>query len=119
MKKANLLRVVNEVTLNNGVTYNLNTNEINPDYGYMVAVPGHEVKSSYFDKALLKTYVLANAKVLCRDGHYLGVWQEPDGMYCIDVSRLLENREQAILAGKQARQQAIWDNAKRDEIWIS
>lgn len=113
----NLLKVANEVHLNGGITYNINTQETNPEHGYMVAIEGHEECHPYVDNEVLKGYVNKHSYFLAKDNYYLGIWWDGD-KYVFDVSELFDNLELATVNAMARRQRALWDNANKNEIKI-
>lgn len=115
MKKTNLLNIVNQVNLKGGITYNLETGEVNPVHGYMVAIPGHERTLSHIDKENLAKYIKQNADVLYKEGMYLGIWKDVSG-YVVDTSELIDNKAEAVELGVRREQKAIWDNRNIDQI---
>lgn len=115
--KTNLLKVLNLIRLEGGVSYNLNTGEVNPPDGYMVSLAKHETRVKQIDESELRRYIRAKAHLLAPPNRYLGVWHDGED-YVLDVSELVESREVALLFGKNRKQQAIWDNKHKDEILI-
>jgi len=53
------------------------------------------------------------------DGQYLGVWtDEKDGKEYYDRSVWVAELPEALAVGKEHEQIAIWDNAKRSEVYV-
>lgn len=113
--RVNLLKVINEVALNRGITYNINTGETNPGCGYSVSLPGCEQRVTIFDTDVLQAYCKQNAEALAIPGNYLGVWRH-EGVTVLDISVVIEDKEEAIFKGIRWSQDAIWDNSKKDII---
>lgn len=114
--KTNLLKICNEVALNGGISYNLTTGDVNPDCGYMVSLPSLGVIASYVDEDLLRSFIKTRPAALYGVDRWLGIWRDEDGMFHLDVSVRIEDREQAIEAGKRYNQIAIWDCQRQDII---
>jgi len=116
MKKTNLLKIANEVRLKKGTSYNLVTSEVNPNNGFMVALPGFELKVAEGNLELfIAEYVKQHAYLLSNPERWFGIWFDGTD-YIFDVSELIEDKAEAIEAGILREQIAIWDNASNDEI---
>jgi len=114
--KTNLLKICNEVALNGGISYNLTTGDVNPDCGYMVSLPSLGVIASYVDEDLLRSFIKTRPATLHGPDRWLGIWRDESGMFHLDVSVRIEDREQAIETGKRYNQVAIWDCQAKDII---
>lgn len=115
----NLLKVINEIRLTGGVSYNINTGELNPRFGYMVAIEGHSeiVSPVLMDEETVRRYVLDHANQLAEENAYLGCWFDGTN-FVLDVSNHFESKRDAYYWAIVRKQKAIWDCANRDEIII-
>jgi hypothetical protein len=105
---------VNSIVSNGGATLSLKTGELNPDYGFMVALSGAEEKFPY-DPAKIKQqvrdYTEKHRAELDVDGHYLGAWINSDnGKLYLDISELVMDEEEAQTLSEERRQLAYYDN---------
>lgn len=66
-------------------------------------------------KKKLKEYIKINKDVLSQDGMYLGLWFNEGKLY-LDVPSVIMDKDQAIQAGRDSDQIAIWDIANQMEI---
>ncbi len=113
----NFIKLLSLAESNKGATYNVNTGEINPSVGYMVATEGNEFVSGMLTHDVVKDYVNSHSSALSQPNAYLGIWW--DGMnWVLDVSEIFEEKRNAIFFGIIRKQRAIWDNANKKEIAI-
>ena len=105
----------------NGFSVSLNGSQ--PKAGYMVAVPGHTEQHDASDIAgakgasIIQGYASAHADALAEPGAHIGGWTDPDtSKVVLDVSHNIPNRQQAISAGRQRNQKAIYDVARGKDI---
>lgn len=85
-----------------------------PPSGWMVAVPGHEVKMAYssLNADWINEYKSASREMLNRPGHYWGGWVETSGgvrTVYLDVSRNVPNFDDAVALGRLYQQLAIYN----------
>lgn len=111
------LKLLNEIRLAGGVTYNINTGEMNPREGYMVSLPNHEQTVSILDEETIRTYIQNHLNDLSKDNAYFGCWFDGND-YILDVSENFERKRDAVFYAIVRKQKAIWDCAKRDEIRV-
>ena len=92
---------------------------INPTRGYMVSLKGFEKKlqgSLKVEEVMDYVHSEIDSTGLLNNHHtYLGIWLK-DGIWFLDVSINMDDRDSAIAFGKANEQIAIWDCAKGDEI---
>ena len=108
-----------------GASYNVNTGELNPTTGYMVATKGHEQKFSIpatFEE--FKNYVRVflfdrnTFDVLVdNENAFVGCWKHDNELY-IDVVYNVKEFEEAYSRGFDNEQIAIYDCAKKRDITI-
>ncbi len=66
---------------------------------------------------ILNKFKTDNADLLSKPDHAVGTWKDPDtGKTVLDISRIYPDREQAIAAGKQKNQKAIYNLRTGEEI---
>jgi hypothetical protein len=120
----NFLAVYNSLTQNNGASYNLHTRTLNPDAGYMVAIPGFEkivdipkdlnefqdVVTSYCINREMWDKIISNP-----DNTYLGFWINEGKLY-IDLTENIPAKDSAITIGHERNQIAIYDCYQRHDI---
>jgi len=86
-----------------------------PRYGhddYVVSVSGHERRFSPLPThADIETWVEDNLGPLSVRGHYVGGWASEDNEYCLDISVIVEGREQAVHIGRLNSQESIYHPA--------
>jgi len=106
----NLSKLKQELIQNNGFSYNINTGEFNPDYGYFVSIQGFEATFdlSEFEDKNLKQYIYGNCEQLADHDKWLGGWVENDKVY-LDVSLKTNLLDRAIYLGILNNQKAIYD----------
>lgn len=117
----NLTKVIDETINNGGCSYNVTTGDSNPTYGYMVAIHGAEVSMPMQDlnDQTLANYINFNAVALADPAAFLGTWhdQKTNSIY-LDVSYLIEDKDEAIMMAKLNRQLAIYDNKNKVSIYL-
>ena len=87
-----------------------------PTSGHMVAVPGRStVIQGLPTESHIDEYARRNADVLSQPGAHIGGWHN-EGKTYLDVSHNIHDREQAVAAGRQRNQIAIWDVKHGREI---
>ena len=115
----NLKKVLDEILLEGGVSYNINTGKANPSNGYMVSILGFEEQFNV-DKVsnqTIKAFMLKNMDNLWGETRYLGGWLNNDTVY-LDVSVHFEDLERAIYTGIINNQQCIYDCSDKVHINI-
>lgn len=110
---------LNEVRTNGGGSIHIPSGYVNPKKGYMVSLKGYELKlQDSLSMAAVIDYVDSeiNSTGLLNNHHtYLGIWLK-DGIWFLDVSINMDDKDSAIAFGKANEQIAIWDCALGDEI---
>lgn len=120
----NFISVFDSIKANNGASYNLHTRTLNPDSGYMVAIPGFEqivdipedlnkfqdVVTSYCINRDMWDKIVSNP-----DNIFIGFWIN-DGKLYIDLTENIANEKEAVLTGYARNQIAIYDCANKQDI---
>jgi hypothetical protein len=116
-KLVDLLLITDTIRLTGGVTYNINTQELNPSHGFMVSFENFsEVKQSVTEDDV-RDYIGRHASLLAKENCYFGCWF--DGLnYVFDVSERYERMTDAAFWALVRKQTAIYDCAKKKEIRI-
>ena len=83
--------------------------------GYVVSLPGHERTFGSLEQALKQAaQALEQAAALQAN---VGLWQDQDtGLWYLDYSRVITDRQEAEAAGRAAGQIAIWSLADGAEV---
>lgn len=102
---------------NKGITYSLNDNTFNPNEGYSVSMKGCEVKSLVLTARLLADYIKMHSYLLSQDGNFLGIWAD-GGLWYLDVTNVVSDKQDAIKLGIANEQLAIFDNKNKVAINI-
>lgn len=113
----NLKKVLDEIILEGGISYNLNTGKANPSDGYMVSILGFEEQFNV-DKVsnqTIKAFLLKNMDNLWGETRFLGGWLNNDTVY-LDVSTHVQDLERAIYTGIINNQQCIYDCSEKVHI---
>lgn len=99
-----------------GDTVHVGTGE-RPQTGYMVALPGREVRHPLgkFDLPDVTKYVAHHASELDAPDQYLGGWAQHGQAY-LDVSRRYADEDTALVEGWKGNQEAIHRNADHEDI---
>ena len=118
-KKLNLKTVLDEIFLEGGVSYNINTGEVNPKSGYMVSILGFE-KQYDLDTIKandLREYVLDNAYDLWGENRFVGGWIDKDtNKVVLDVSVNITDVTNACYTGIINKQNYIYDCSNKRNI---
>lgn len=113
----NIKTIIEEIKENNGGTYNKDLKSINAKSGYMVSLQGYEVKCRTDEE--IKKAITKNMEIVKGlDSAYLGAWID-EGITYIDISILVENKEDALELGKINNQLAIYDIQNNESIYLS
>jgi hypothetical protein len=106
----NLREFFNSTIQNGGASYNITTGELNPNVGYFVSVPNHEVKIpfSQFNADVVTTFINTNAELLSGEHTFVGTWIENNTVY-LDVTEQLFDKRIALRLGLERNQLAIYD----------
>jgi hypothetical protein len=115
----NLKKVLDEIILEGGVSYNLNTGKANPSDGYMVSILGFEEQFNVnkVSNQTIKAFMLKNMDNLWGETRYLGGWLNNDIVY-LDVSVHLQDLERAIYTGIINNQKCIYDCNNERNIYL-
>lgn len=113
----NIKNIMEEIKENQGGTYNKNLKSINATSGFMVSLQGYERKcrtDEETEKAIKENMEIIKGL----DSAYLGAWID-EGITYIDISVLVENKEDALELGKINNQLAIYDLKNNKSIYLS
>ncbi len=97
-----------------------------PTWGFAVATGRHEEtlelaldphQTSIELLAIVENYVRRHRAILATPGHYVGTWLH-DGKIYLDVSQVIYDRDDAVRAGKDRDQIAIFDLRHAEEITL-
>lgn len=112
----NIKTIIREIKENNGGTYNKELKSINAKQGYMVSLQGYEKKCKTIEET--ESAIMENMEIVKGlDGAYLGAWID-EGIIYIDISILVENKEDALELGKVNNQLAIYDIENNESIYL-
>ena len=112
----NIKTIIEEIKENNGGTYNKEYKTINAKKGFMVSLQGYEKKcrtEQETEKAINENMEIIRGL----DNAYLGAWID-EGITYIDISVLVENKEDALEMGKINNQLAIYDIENNKSIYL-
>jgi hypothetical protein len=95
-----------------------------PTTGYAVAtaVPGVKMPAAEFmDRekgvAAIEKFLTDNIEHFADPKNHLGLWENKnDGMVYLDVTEVVDSKEEAVRLGAARNQIAVWDFEKGDEI---
>ncbi len=104
MNLVQFIELANEI---GGGSYNLNTGEVNPKNGFMVALPFEQIHGEV-NKNNVSQYITQNAERLTAADRFFGLWCDNEKWY-FDVSENVARLSDAIRLGMQYDQLAIWD----------
>lgn len=113
----NIKTIIEEIKENNGGTYNKELKSISASRGFMVSLQGYEKKcrtDEETEKAIIENMEIIQGL----DNAYLGAWID-EGITYIDISVLVENKEDALEMGKINNQLAIYDIENNESIYLS
>ena len=105
----NYLDFFEAIILNNGATFNVITNELNPNKGYFVSIPKYEQRIEVVNFSIqhVKDFINYNSDVL-NEHNFVGSWID-NGIVYLDVTQQFQDKRQAITIGYCRGQQAIFD----------
>lgn len=112
----NIKNIIENIKENGGGTYNKEYKTINAKQGYMVSLQGFEKKcktDEETEKAIMENMEIVKGL----DNAYLGAWID-EGITYIDISVLVENKEDALEMGKINNQLAIYDIQNNESIYL-
>ena len=112
----NIKTIIEEIKENGGGTYNKELKSISAKNGYMVSLQGFERKcktEQEIEKAITENMEIIRGL----DGAYLGAWID-EGIVYIDISVLVDNKEDAMQLGKLNNQLAIYDIQNNESIYL-
>lgn len=112
----NIKKIIEEIKENGGGTYNKELKSINATSGYMVSLLGYERKCKTIEE--IEKAIKENIEIVKGlDNAYLGTWID-EGITYIDISILVENKEDALELGKINNQLAIYDIENNESIYL-
>lgn len=110
---SNLIKFTDSLNKNGGASFNLMSGELNPKDGYFVSLEGHERKLDSVDIYDVIQYAKDKSVLLMDESNWLGGWvgTDTDGSekVFLDVSRKYTDFDEAMQAGKDNDQLAIFD----------
>lgn len=112
----NIKKIIEEIKEKNGGTYNKEYKTIDAKQGYMVSLQGYEKKcktEQEIEKAITENMEIVRGL----DNAYLGAWID-EGIVYIDISVLVENKDDAMELGKINNQLAIYDIENNESIYL-
>lgn len=117
----NLLNFIKDTLNNGGASYNLLTGDYNPNFGYMVAVKGHELKLpiTQFHNKSLAEYIASKCHILMTNSNcnmFLGAWVDKGFVY-LDVSQLITDKIKALNIAISQNEIAIFDNENKESVY--
>lgn len=113
----NIKNIIEEIKENNGGTYNKEYKTIDAKKGFMVSLQGYEKKCKTDEET--EKAIKENMEIIKGlDSAYLGAWID-EGITYIDISVLVENKEDAMELGKINNQLAIYDIENNESIYLS
>lgn len=119
----NLRNITTHILTNLGVTYSLNSGEVNPESGFMVSLRGHERK---FNLPLsvddiekhVKDFIMDFSSCLANEDNYFGAWLDSNTLY-LDVSIKVNSSVEAYKLAVKNKQLAYFDNFARKTVLVS
>ena len=112
----NIKKIIEEIKENNGGTYNKEYKTIDAKQGYMVSLQGYEKKCKTEQE--IEKAINENMEIIKElDNAFLGAWID-EGITYIDISVLVENKEDAMEMGKINNQLAIYDIQNNESIYL-
>jgi hypothetical protein len=118
-KKINLRNVLDEILLEGGISYNINTGEANPKSGYMVSILGFE-KQYDIDEITtdaIRDFVSTNVYDLWGENRFIGGWLDKDtNKVILDVSVNITDVTNACYTGIINQQKCIYDCSNKRNI---
>ena len=81
--------------------------------GYMVSIKGYEKSVKRLTKRVINKYL----KLAKAHGLYAGVWLE-NGLYCMDLSKNIADKQRAIYEGIKNEQRAIYEISTGSYIYL-
>lgn len=133
MNSNNLLAMYDAIITNGGASYQIETGQLNPTTGFMVALPGYEQTFSIPDNvnqwqnivlSYLLTKVQANNEKHCtivgllveNIDYFLGAWIDSGKLY-LDLSENVADFETAKKLGIERKQISIY-NCVNNEVYF-
>jgi hypothetical protein len=105
-----------------GLSYSLNLIDF-PSYGYMVSLYGREKRVQPECRLELEltaqAYIKRRSVDLSSPENFFGLWAIDEGKtFVLDVSVHFADKDEAIAFGRANQQEAIWDIANSESIYI-
>ena len=115
--KSKLLKLVNQLRLGNDVVYNPKTEQLNPDYGYLVGVNRSAEKHISVEVSDLRSYITRNKHQFYQLGRYLSIYHHDDG-YILNINELVDAEKEALVIAKVRKEQFVFDNTNKELIYL-
>lgn len=122
--KGNFIDTFWAIKAKGGASFNLETGELNPPVGYMVAIPNFELIVSIPDNLnkfldILHHYLTKEViDKIYNENLYLGFWEHEGNLY-IDLAEHVGNINEALELGRLNKQKAIYDIVGEKDIFIT
>lgn len=115
-------KIIDGVLFEGGATVSVINQEL-PSEGFVVSlggqfgeiIPNRFVTNRNTFREVLVQFSVRFSSELSRENHYLGAWEENDELY-LDVVEVIQDRQQAISAGQDRDQKAIWGLAQAELV---
>lgn len=115
-------KIIDEVLFGGGSTVSTHGQQV-PSEGYVVSlgskwaevIPHRLVSNRAMFRDVLINFTVKFQRELSRHNHFVGAWDENDELY-LDVVEVIPDRQQAITAGVERDQIAIWGLAQTELI---
>jgi len=122
---SNIKEALQELHKTGGFTYSFITGELNPKKGFSLAVSKDTEK--IIDNILrykktvvdndVKKYAHSNIEELMKPNRFLGGWVDNNKLY-LDVSEVVETRDEVVRLCKEREQLAYWDNEAGKAVFV-
>lgn len=112
----NIKNIITKGLKNGGFTIDKELKDIKEDNGFMVSIIGFEKTYTINELKKLEEDIKKYQNIIAtKKNYYIGLWIDQDIIY-LDISRHYKDRQNAIEAGIENNQLAIWDIKKGESI---
>ena len=111
-------KMIKKIIKNGGATLDVNYNNFNANFGYMVSLYGHETKIDINNIEAIKQEIEIKKEIAKQLNAYVGLWTD-NGLIYVDISKRIINYNKALETARKNEQLAVYDLKNDKSIYLN